>query len=51
MVLRLSAIVLLVTVRSAGASTNSSPNYVFIHDAMNKTLGALSDLRAKSLST
>jgi len=49
MVLGLSALLLLVAVGRAGASADTSTNYVLTQDALNKTLGALSDLRAKSL--
>jgi hypothetical protein len=49
MALRLSALVLLVAVGRAGASADNPANYVLTPEALNKTLGALSDLRAKSL--
>jgi hypothetical protein len=49
MVLHLSALVLLLAMARAGASADNSTNYVLTQDALNKTLGALGDLRAKSL--
>jgi hypothetical protein len=49
-VLHLSALVLLVAVVRGGASAQNPTNYVLTRDALNKTLGALSDLRAKSLA-
>lgn len=36
-------------VAQAGSLPENSPNYVFSQDALNKTLGALTDLRAKNV--
>ena len=49
MVLLIPAVVLLGAVGRGGASADNSTNYVLTQDALNKTLGALSDLRAKNL--
>lgn len=47
-VLSLGVIVLLLSV-GRGVSEENSTNYVFTQDALNKTMGALNDLRAKNL--
>ena len=47
--LLISAVVLLVAVGRGGAFADNSTNYVLTQDALNKTLGALGDLRAKNL--
>jgi hypothetical protein len=49
MVLLISAAVVLGVVGRGGASADDSTNYVLTQDALNKTLGALGDLRAKNL--
>jgi hypothetical protein len=48
-VLLIPAAVLLLAAGSRGASPDDSTNYVLNQDALNKMLGALSDLRAKNL--
>jgi len=45
----ISAFLLLLGIAPIRASADDSPNDVFNQDALNKTLGALSDLRAKNL--
>ena len=49
MVLHASALVLLLAVSSGSASADNPTNFVLTPDALNKTLGALNDLRAKNL--
>jgi len=49
MVLLISAVVLLGAVGKDGASSDDSAHYALTQDALNKTLGALGDLRAKNL--
>jgi len=46
----ISAIALLGLIASARASADNSTHYVLTQDALNKTLGALGDLRTKNLS-
>jgi hypothetical protein len=48
-VLFLSSIMLLAVAWRSAASADDSANYVLTEDALNKTLGALSDLRSKGL--
>ena len=48
-VLFLSSIGLLAVAWRGAASADDSANYVLTEDALNKTLGALSDLRSKGL--
>jgi len=44
-----SALLPLTAAAKGGAVSDESTNYVFTQDALNKTLGALADLRAKNL--
>jgi hypothetical protein len=49
MVLVIPAVLSLDAVGRGGASADNSTDYVLTQDVLNKTLGALSDLRAKNL--